>query len=81
MIICLVAVAAACSSSPEDVTDLATENTDQSVSSPDSQEVEADVPSQQAEMNECLACHMDKQRLIDTAAPVVEVESENEGAG
>jgi hypothetical protein len=29
----------------------------------------------------CIDCHTDKQALIDTADPVVEVESENEGAG
>ena len=31
--------------------------------------------------NHCLDCHSDKERLIDTAKPVVEVVSENEGAG
>jgi hypothetical protein len=29
----------------------------------------------------CIDCHTDKQALIDTSDPVVEVESENEGAG
>lgn len=29
----------------------------------------------------CLTCHTDKQKLIDTAAPVVVVESENQGEG
>ncbi len=31
--------------------------------------------------NHCLNCHADKERLIDTAAPVQEVKTENEGAG
>lgn len=29
----------------------------------------------------CLECHIDKQMLIDTAAPIEVVESENEGEG
>lgn len=29
----------------------------------------------------CVVCHQDKDLLIETAKPVVEVESENEGAG
>lgn len=37
--------------------------------------------SEPVEVNNCLACHTDKDRLIDTAKPEEVVISENEGEG
>jgi septal ring-binding cell division protein DamX len=47
---------------------------------PDENETDDDaMPSE--ETSACVACHTDQAMLIDTADPVEEVESENEGAG
>lgn len=44
--------------------------------------VELTLPTEApTEPDECTACHIDKDRLIDTAAPEEEVVEENEGAG
>lgn len=39
------------------------------------------MPTVEERVDECLACHIDEEMLIDTADPVVEVVSENEGSG
>ena len=44
-------------------------------------EVEAAAPTEAPEIDNCIDCHTDQARLMDTADPVEEVESENEGAG
>jgi len=38
-------------------------------------------PAEVASVDTCVSCHLDKDELIRTAAPVVEAESESEGTG
>ena len=38
-------------------------------------------PSEESEPDECLECHTDKDRLIKTADPVEDLESESSGEG
>ena len=42
---------------------------------------EGEALPESASSNHCLECHADQQMLIDTAAPIEVVESENEGEG
>ena len=44
-------------------------------------ESKSDLLEEKGSISECLACHMDKQQLIDTADPEEEHITENEGQG
>jgi len=39
------------------------------------------LPTEVAATDYCVNCHLDKDELVRTAAPVVEAESESEGTG
>ena len=38
-------------------------------------------PTEEPVADQCVACHTDHDQLVDTAAPVVALETENEGEG
>lgn len=44
-------------------------------------EVPTSTPTEVVVVDECVSCHTDKQRLIDTSKPVGETESESKGVG
>ena len=52
-------------------------DTNEEPAEPEPTEAIADEP----QVDNCVECHTDQQTLIDTADPVAEVESENEGEG
>ena len=45
------------------------------------EEAEEDEEAMVAEVDQCLACHTDQQKLTDTASPVEHTESESSGEG
>ena len=67
-------VAASLTAVPEEEATAPTEE-----DAPDSEPTE--VVAAEPEVDNCVECHTDQQTLIDTADPVAEVESENEGEG
>ena len=71
---------AACSTS--NVVETATETMETEVVPTATTRVALTLPTDTPEVvDECVACHTDKQRLIDSAKPEEETVSENEGAG
>lgn len=69
--------------SPETPTPAADASSLQATDTPDTAGTEPSALAAEAAepMDACLACHTDKQALIDTAAPLVVVASENSGEG
>jgi hypothetical protein len=79
----LIAGMAACQPAPEDQAQAASAATAEISPSETPTEISTEEPPPDAQetVDECLLCHIDQQRLIDTADPEEEVISENEGAG
>jgi len=57
------------------------ESAEETVTTEEPGESENDQAVSPGEISACVECHSDQAMLIDTAAPVEEVEIENEGAG
>ena len=79
----LVLGVAACQSVPEEQAPTVAATAAEILPSDTPTEIPAEETSSdtQETVDECLICHIDQQRLIDTADPEEEVISENEGAG
>lgn len=65
----------------EDVDEVEDAEAAETAEESDEMEDPAEAESAAAPVADCVACHTDKDRLIDTAEPVVEMVSENEGSG
>lgn len=62
------------------VAQITAEPTEEASVAPTEAPVETEVAVEET-VDQCVECHTDRDQLIDTAAPEVEVEEESEGAG
>ena len=72
-------VSASLTAMPDESEEAAEPTEDPQTEAPETEPTEA--VAAEPEVDNCLECHIDQQTLIDTANPVAEVESENEGEG